>query len=237
MAERSQLASPDLTGTALLRLGAAALLGHGADMATAHARSGDGTLVLVAAYGFQPPFTAHVAAVVGAGSACAAAMEHRAAVEIVDLADDDAHDSQSRELLLRAGSRACISSPVLDGDGAVIGVVSAHYRTAGHHDVAPVDTVAGEVGDLLAAWQRVAAGAAGGEPAGAHSTPAAAHADRRRAAFDRVVARHEQSAVLHEMAATLFDRGGRHDEADAERRLADEQSEAASRDRDRRDRL
>jgi hypothetical protein len=163
----------------------------------------------------------------------------RGAIEVTDVAVDQIYDEPARRVMLAAGSRACISVPVLGIDGVVVGVISAHYRRQGQHDVDCVSRVATDA--LLARSHapslRIPERTEGAEQPGA--PPAAlvrlddSHSRRQRAALERAVARHEQSAVFHETLATLAERHGQSDLATTARHRADENANAASLDRDR----
>ncbi len=55
-------------------------------------------------------------------------MYRRAPVVVTDIATDPLWE-ESRELALDHGLRACASSPILDGEGAVLGTFAFYYRT------------------------------------------------------------------------------------------------------------
>lgn len=214
-------------------------------MATAQLLGPDGVLLLVASVGFGRAFVEHFATTGGGGTACTSALTNRAPVEVTEVRTDPVYGTADRRAMLAASSRACVSVPLVGGRGtSVLGVISSHFHSPGHHDVAATESVADEIGRLLdrtgnldAVRAELDLASAGGtvslvtfisRPAETEST----HTWRRQAAIRRVVARHEQSAVFHEMAATRFERHGRAGDAANERRLADEQVIAAALDRD-----
>jgi GAF domain-containing protein len=150
MAESAGGVYPASAKATLLRLAAAALVGHGADMATAQICRSDGALILVAGIGFDRPFLDHFAVVADDKTACAAASVAAAAIEVVDVATDACFDEPARQAVLAAGSRACISVPVVDLQGTVLGVVSAHYRQPGKYDATSVQSIADDVASCFA---------------------------------------------------------------------------------------
>ncbi|MEV6054705.1 ANTAR domain-containing protein [Streptomyces sp. NPDC052107] len=61
------------------------------------------------------------------GTACARAARDRRQVTIRDVATATAFDEDSRHVILRAGSRACHSVPLLGERGALLGVIPSHH--------------------------------------------------------------------------------------------------------------
>ena len=137
--------------TVLVAMAASALVHHGADMATAQLATPDGGLALVAHPGFTRPFGERFAIVREHDTPCAVAYSESKVVEVPDLSDDPIlNDTESQTLLLDAGSRSVTSFPLFDAAGTPIGVISAHYRTAGHHDPAVGRAVAERVQQRMA---------------------------------------------------------------------------------------
>jgi hypothetical protein len=137
--------------SALVAMAASALIRHGADMASGQLVTGDGTLVLVAHPGFGQPFGDFFATVDGRESACAVAFSEYKTVAVAEIADDPIFNgTDGQTLLLDAGARAVTSFPLFDIGHTPIGVISAHYRTAGDHDVSLGRTIAQRTQQRLA---------------------------------------------------------------------------------------
>src|SRR5215470_9965383 len=86
-----------------------------------------GSLVIVAEHGFGAEFLEYFAAVDDDRSACGRAAKRHAQTVIVDVTTDPGFGPH-RAIAQASGFRAVISTPVIDGDGHLIGVVSTHYR-------------------------------------------------------------------------------------------------------------
>jgi len=86
-----------------------------------------GSLVIVAEHGFGAEFLEYFAAVDDDRSACGRAAKRHAQTVIVDVTTDPGF-APHRAIAQASGFRAVISTPVIDGDGQLIGVVSTHYR-------------------------------------------------------------------------------------------------------------
>jgi hypothetical protein len=137
--------------TALVEMAASALIRHGADMASGQLVTADGTLVLVAHPGFGQPFSDYFATVSGHESACAVAFSEYKTVEVSDIADDPIFNgTDGQTILLDAGARAVTSFPLFDVCRRPIGVISAHFRTAGHHDLSQGRAIAQRTQQRLA---------------------------------------------------------------------------------------
>jgi hypothetical protein len=129
-----------------LRLSAHALIGAGADMATSQAWVAP-HLQLVAHIGFDDAFATYFHHVENEVSACGSVLATRSIVRVHDVEHDDVYDDGARQVMLAAGSRACISAPVIDRRrDAFIGVISAHFRVPGAPDRFEVQ----EIADLTA---------------------------------------------------------------------------------------
>ncbi|MDQ4125508.1 MAG: GAF and ANTAR domain-containing protein [Actinomycetota bacterium] len=136
----------------VLQAAAKALVAHGADRATAQlAIKGTKLLLLVGHVGFDRSATDHfeVVGVDGMSTSCDAVGDGGEAVEVVDIATDPNFDETSRRVILEAGSRACISVPLV-ADGALFGVVTAHWDVPGEHDLPMVASVAKDTSKTLA---------------------------------------------------------------------------------------
>jgi hypothetical protein len=146
------VASPDQ----LLAMAAKAVARQGADMATAQLVARTGRLVLVAHVGLEQRFAEHFAVVDDERSACGAATGRATVVEVPDVADDPIFNgTENQQVVLAAGSKAVTSFPIANAAGQTIGVVSAHYRSPGRHDLRPVRSVVQQVERLLAPAQPV----------------------------------------------------------------------------------
>ncbi|MFG2648110.1 ANTAR domain-containing protein [Streptomyces sp. NPDC048436] len=61
------------------------------------------------------------------GTACARAAEAGVQVTVSDVSTAEVLDDEARQVILRAGSRACHSVPLVDQEGTARGVVSSHH--------------------------------------------------------------------------------------------------------------
>ncbi|WP_290060811.1 GAF domain-containing protein [Amycolatopsis solani] len=106
---------------------------QGYDAATA-------TLRITEHRGFAAAFLEYFAAVdTGVPSACGVALATREPAFVDDVRTSPVFAGHhTRTVLLRAGSRAVQSYPLLAEDGAVLGMLSLHFRTPGRHDRHPV---------------------------------------------------------------------------------------------------
>ncbi|MGW5650330.1 GAF domain-containing protein [Streptomyces humi] len=115
--------------------------GHGAVLKTAlrrtmhvaHTHMGhvqlveNGMLRMAQHAGLARQFTDYFAFVGDAGSPCARAAEDRRQITVKDVASSDTFDEASRQAVLRTGSRACHSVPLVGQRGGVMGVISTHH--------------------------------------------------------------------------------------------------------------
>jgi len=85
-----------------------------------------GELQIVADHGFGPEFLEYFATVNDDRSACGRAAKHRAQTVIVDVMTDPGF-APHRTIATASGFRAVLSTPLIDRDGRLIGVVSTHY--------------------------------------------------------------------------------------------------------------
>ncbi|MEU9247013.1 GAF domain-containing protein [Streptomyces sp. NPDC048385] len=81
--------------------------------------------------GLNREFTEFFALVGGPTTACARAAQQRRQITIMDVTDSEVFDNESRCVIIRAGSLACHSVPLLDGTGTLLGVISAHWPSPG----------------------------------------------------------------------------------------------------------
>src|SRR5215469_167727 len=85
-----------------------------------------GSLVIVAEHGFGAEFLEYFAAVDDDRSACGRAAKRHAQTVIVDVMTDPGF-APHRAIAEASGFRAVLSTPLIDRDGRLIGVVSTHY--------------------------------------------------------------------------------------------------------------
>ncbi|HEX2567570.1 MAG TPA: GAF domain-containing protein [Burkholderiales bacterium] len=113
-------------------------------------------LRLVAHLGFRQPFLDFFA-VVGhdVPSTCGRAAEEAQRVVVRDVASDPIFvGSESAGVMLEAGARACISTPLFDADDRLVGMLSAHYEephAPGDEELAAIDRVAARTAHWLGA--------------------------------------------------------------------------------------
>ena len=172
-----------------------------------------GSLVIVAEHGFGAEFLEYFAAVDDDRSACGRAAKRHAQIVVVDVMTDPRF-APHRAIAEASGFRAVISTPVIDVDGHLIGVISTHYRQphypltrdrkimerygelvgramAGHGITAPDGQVNG---------RRSAAVKAFGSAARAHHHAAEAHERSVRTGVGDL-AEHQRLAEFHRAAA------------------------------------
>ena len=128
-------------------------------------------LRLAGSHGFQMPFLDYFAFVqAGDGCACGAALRQHQQTVVPDVAASPFFNADARAMVLEAGSRAVVSTPlVAPREGGLRGVMSFHYR-------APLQPGAGELARIDALAREIAAAIA--DPASA-----AAQLVREAAAF------------------------------------------------------
>lgn len=119
-------AARDVTELVTVALDGAIVLAHG-DFGTLQLRDGSGSLRIAAHRGFGPAFLSHFAEVrVDDPSACGRALAGAAQVAIPDVSADHGF-APHREIAERSGFRAVQSTPLVH-EGAVLGMLSTHYR-------------------------------------------------------------------------------------------------------------
>jgi GAF domain-containing protein len=145
----SALLAGGTTGS-LLAMAAHTLVRSGADMASAQIVLGSpDSLALVAYPGFSGAFVEHFAIVSAPQSACGRAFAAKTAVEVTDIAADAVFTPYDKRVLLDAGVASVTSIPVTADDGRIVGIISAHFRTPGHHDTTFAEVIAARVGEHI----------------------------------------------------------------------------------------
>ena len=87
-----------------------------------------GTLVIAAQQGFEEPFLTFFAEVSDDTSACATAMRSNEQVLVEDVTTSEIFVGQhSQKVMIEAGARAVISTPLIASDGTVLGTISTHF--------------------------------------------------------------------------------------------------------------
>jgi GAF domain-containing protein len=112
----------------------------------------DGSLVLVAQSGFGPGFLEHFAVVHDDGSVCGRAAANAAQTVVADVREEPSLEPHWA-VFRTAGIRAVQSTPLFDGDGRLVGVVSTHTswpRSRSERDLHLMRIYARFVGDTLA---------------------------------------------------------------------------------------
>ena len=172
-----------------------------------------GSLVIVAEHGFGAEFLEYFAVVDDDRSACGRAAKRHAQTVIVDVTTDPGF-APHRAIAAASDFRAVQSTPVIDGAGRLIGVVSTHHRRP-HYPLARDRQIMKRYGDLAgramagcfaasadgrAGDRRSAAVKAFGSAARAHHHAAEAH---ERSIRIRVgdLAEHQRMAEFHRAAA------------------------------------
>jgi len=91
----------------------------------------DQGLRIVGHLGFQQPFLDFFATVGhDVPSTCGRAAQVLQRVVVRDVASDDIFKgTEAGEVMLQAEARACVSTPLVDGSGVLIGMLSTHYET------------------------------------------------------------------------------------------------------------
>lgn len=85
-------------------------------------------LRITAHHGFEKEFLNFFKTVWTNEFACGAAMKKRSRVVVPDVLSHPLfQDDICKQVMLRAGARSCQSSPLIDGAGRLIGVVSTHF--------------------------------------------------------------------------------------------------------------
>jgi hypothetical protein len=86
-------------------------------------------LKIVAQCGFSKEFLDYFATVCNGSFCCGEAMNRKSRVLVNDVLTDPLfQDAEARNVMLRAGVRACQSTPLFEPSGSFIGMVSTHYQ-------------------------------------------------------------------------------------------------------------
>jgi two-component sensor histidine kinase len=115
---------------------------------------GLGALVIAAQCRFEPPFLEFFDRVSRDASACAAAMAAAERVIVDDVMTSEIFVGQpAQRVLLEAGVRAVTSTPLMSGDGDVLGMISVHFRQPhrpSERELGLIDLLARQAADYLA---------------------------------------------------------------------------------------
>ena len=178
-----------------------------------------GSLVIVAEHGFGAEFLEYFAAVDDDRSACGRAAKRHAQTVVIDVTTDPGF-APHRAIAEASGFRAVISTPIIDGDGHLMGVVSTHYRQP-HYPLARDRKIMERYGELVGrAMTGHGIAAPDGQAGDRHSAA--------RKAFGSAARAHHHAAEAHERSV----RTGVGDLAEHQR-LADFHRAAADADRQR----
>jgi GAF domain-containing protein len=172
-----------------------------------------GSLSIVAEHGFGAEFLEYFAVVDDDRSACGRAAKGCAQTVIADVAADPGFAAH-RDIAAASGFRAVVSTPLIDRDGRLVGVVSTHYRrpySPPRRDRLVMQRYGELVGQIVAGYlagsrRRGADGRLGGaggafrSAARAHDQAAEAHERSARAGVGDV-AEHQHRAQSHRAAA------------------------------------
>lgn len=132
----------------------AALFISGADKGNIQLlESSSGTLKIVAQRGFEEPFLKYFAQVSDEHSVCGLAMQTADRVIVDDVTRSEIFVGQpSLNVLLEAGVRAVISTPLKSSSGNLLGMISTHFggqRPASEHELRLTDILARQAADYL----------------------------------------------------------------------------------------
>jgi GAF domain-containing protein len=125
----------------------------GADLGNIQLRDpATGGLRIAAQTGFGPDFLEHFALVTDDDSACGRAAHVRAQTVIIDV-ELDRDFAPHRAIAAASGFRSVTSTPLTDGSGSLVGMVSTHLRHPGRpaeHALRPLRVYARLAGELVA---------------------------------------------------------------------------------------
>jgi PAS domain S-box-containing protein len=112
-----------------------------------------GQLEIVVARGLPDWWTEYWNRVAKGRGSCGMALERAERVIVEDVAQSSIFTtSEALEIQLRAGVRACQSTPVFDRSGVALGMISTHYRTPqrpSDHALRLLDLLARQAADIL----------------------------------------------------------------------------------------
>lgn len=109
-----------------------------------------GTLRIAAQRGFGSDFLDYFAVVADDGSACGRAARRSAQVVIADVYTDPGF-APHRDIASASGFRAVVSTPLIDGSGSLVGMVSTHYPRPISLPDSELQIMA-RIGSLIGAW-------------------------------------------------------------------------------------
>ncbi|MFJ4626836.1 GAF domain-containing protein [Streptomyces sp. NPDC088847] len=119
---------------------------------------GTGALWLESQRGFGGEMWDRFGVVDGSGTACALAARSGHRVTVADIATDPVHDDDTRAVLLAAGSRSLLSTPVPGSHGRRNAVLTTHHPRPHHSwsptELAALDEIAAQGGAWLTWYRR-----------------------------------------------------------------------------------
>jgi len=122
----------------------------------------EGSLRIAAQRGFDDHFLSFFATVKsGEASSCGAALASAERIVVEDVTSSPVFQGDpARDVLLRSGVRAVISTPLTSSTGAVLGMISTHFsepHRPGHRELSFIDLLARQTADYLERRQADAA--------------------------------------------------------------------------------
>jgi GAF domain-containing protein len=114
--------------------------------------SDEGVLRIVAQRGFETPFLEHFAAVKPDQGPSGATWKGERRMQVEDVTDSPKFDARTVEVMLDAGARSVIASPLLSREGALLGVLSIHSerpRTLPRRDAERLDRIVRRVSERI----------------------------------------------------------------------------------------
>jgi PAS domain S-box-containing protein len=111
-----------------------------------------GSLRIAAQRGFERPFLEHFAVVKGGDAACGEAMRRREQVIVEDVSKSPLFDAATMEVVKAAGIGAVQSSLMVSREGALLGVISTHWRRPHSPDrdrLRTLEIVARQAADMI----------------------------------------------------------------------------------------
>jgi PAS domain S-box-containing protein len=114
---------------------------------------GSGVLKIVAQRGFEKPFLDFFSAIHQGQAACGSALQSGERVVIEDVAASSLFEGKpAREVLLAAGVRAVVSTPLFTRSGQIVAMLSTHYRQPrrpSDRDLHALDLLARQAADWI----------------------------------------------------------------------------------------
>ncbi|OBH00640.1 hypothetical protein A5696_15570 [Mycobacterium sp. E2699] len=185
----------------------AALTRCGAERATVQLRDPlHGGLQIEGKRGFGQEFVDAFSYLDEHGTPCGRAFVDARQVVVADVDSSPLFSESAREILQANDVRSCVSTPIVDGDGKVLGIVSTHQRrrdaVPGEADLRHVRMLAGQCGRWLRWYDETVL------PLIADEVHQAAAAKAKRASARRTPDRVDPSATVAAAARLLSDRYG-----------------------------